>query len=34
MKFLSFVMFIAVIDGLNNSLINETENIAFQLCSE
>jgi len=29
MKFLSFVMFIAAIDGLNNSLINKTENIAF-----
>jgi hypothetical protein len=29
MMFLSFVMFIVVIDGLNISLINKTENIAF-----
>jgi hypothetical protein len=27
-------MFITVIDGLNNSLINKTENTAFQLCIE
>ena len=31
MKFVSFVMFIAVSDGLNSSLCNKTENIAFQL---
>jgi hypothetical protein len=33
-KFLTFVMFMTVIDGLNNSLINKTESTAFQLCSE